>query len=286
MESTRMSDRRRAFEHELDRLIAGFSGHLSLYAKDLSTSEAVERDADAVVPTASCIKVFILMELMRRAEAGDFTLQRSIPVVAQQQVGGSGVLKDLTAGIELPLRDVATLMIVLSDNTATNMLIDLLDRAAINEMIRGLGLAETKLLNRVDFAAIDNDVRRFAVSTAREFAAALEQVAEGRFVSTAACATIVDIMERQQYLDLLPRFLPYNPYARELGMPRELRIANKTGFFPGVRCDTAILLLPRRTVVVAAFTHGGKDLGFSPDNEGAVFLGRIGLAIYDYFAPE
>lgn len=278
-----MTERRRELDGNLDRVSAEFTGQLSLYAKDLTTGEIIERRPDEVVPTASCIKVFILMELMRRVAAGDFALQQTIPMLPEQQVGGSGVLKDLTAGIRLPLRDVATLMIVLSDNTATNMLIDLLGLTAVNDMIRGLGLTQTTLMNRVDFSAIDGNVSRFAVTTAREFATALEQVAQGTFVSRAACDTIVDIMERQQYLDLLPRFLPFNPYARELDLPRDLRIANKTGFFPGVRCDTALLMLPHRTFIVTAFTNGSRDLGFTADNEGAVFLGHIGRAVFDYF---
>ena len=281
-----MTDRRQQLERQLDRLIQGFSGTLSIHVKNLSTGEVIERNADAVMPTASCIKVFILLELMRRVDAGELALQQTIPVRAEQQVGGSGVLKDLTAGIALPLRDVAMLMIVLSDNTATNMLIDLLGRTAINDMIRGLGLRQTTLIRRIDFTSIGNEVGRLAVSTAREFTAALEQVAQGTFVSRAACDTIIDIMARQQYLDLLPRYLPYNPYARELNMPSELRLANKTGFFPGVRCDTAMLFLPRATLVAAAFTNGSLDLGFGAENEGAVLLGRVGQAIYGYFSAD
>jgi beta-lactamase class A len=221
-----MKERRQALETHLDALAVGFSGKLALYAKDLVSGDIVARDPDAVVPTASCIKLFILMELMRRVADGDLKLEQSIPVLANQQVGGSGVLKDLSSGIELPLRDVATLMIVLSDNTATNMLVDLLGRDAINDMIRAIGLQETTLFNKVDFNAIGDDVRRFAVGTAREFGLALEKIACGTFADPAACRTIVDIMERQQYLDLLPRYLPYNPYARELKAAQTLLIAN------------------------------------------------------------
>ena len=104
-------------------------------------------------------------------------------------------------------------------------------------------------------------------------------MAQGTFVSRSACDTIIEIMERQQYLDLLPRYLSYNPFARELKQPVELRIANKTGFFPGVRCDTALLFLPRSRLIVAAFTKDCPDQSFNPENEGAVFLGRVGRAL-------
>ena len=279
-----MTERRQALEAEIDALAGAFSGKLALYVRDIGSGETILRDPDAVVPTASCIKLFVLMALMRRVAAGELTLEQKIPVLAAQQVGGSGVLKDLSAGIELPLRDVGTLMIVLSDNTATNMLVDLLGLAAVNQTIRDLGLSRTTMFNKVDFAAIGDDVRAFAVSTAREFGQALERIAAGSFVDRATCDTIIDIMTRQQYLDLLPRYLPYNPYARELNAPQALRIANKTGFFMGVRCDAAILYLPGRTLVAVAFTRDSRDLTFNPDNENAVFLGRVGRAIHDYFA--
>jgi beta-lactamase class A len=278
-----MADRKQSLEAKLDALVAGFTGKLSLFVKDLATGETLARDPDAVVPTASCIKLFVLMELARRVSVGDLSWEQSIPVLANQQVGGSGVLKDLSAGIQLPLRDVATLMIVLSDNTATNMLVDLLDRQAVNSMIRGLGLRETTLLNKVDFEAIGDDVRRFAVGTTREFAVALEKLATGTFVNPETSRAVTDILERQQYLDLLPRYLPYNPYARELNAAQPLRIANKTGFYMGVRCDAALFFLPSRTVVAVAFTRDSWDLTFNMDNENAVFLGRVGAALYEYF---
>jgi beta-lactamase class A len=279
-----MADRRQALEAQIDALTSGFSGKLALYVKDIGSGETIARDADEVVPTASCIKLFVLMELMRRVAAGDFTLAQKIPVLVGQQVGGSGVLKDLSAGIELPLRDVGMLMIVLSDNTATNMLVDLLGLDAVNRTIRDLGLARTTMFNKVDFDAIGEDVSGFAVSTAREFGQALERIADGTFADRRTCDAIVDIMERQQYLDLLPRYLPYNPYARELKVPQALRIANKTGFYMGVRCDAALLFLPGRTLVAVAFTKDSKDLTFNPDNENAIFLGHVGRALYDYFA--
>src|SRR3954464_14695737 len=98
-----MADRRQALEARLDDLAREFSGKLALFVKDVASGETIARDEDAVVPTASCIKLFVLMELLRRVAAGDFTLEQKIPVLAEQQVGGSGVLKDLSPGIELPL---------------------------------------------------------------------------------------------------------------------------------------------------------------------------------------
>jgi len=278
-----MSDRRQALEAQLDALSAGFSGAFALYAKNLGTGETIERRADETFPTASTIKVFVLLELMRRVQQGAFSLDQHVPILAAQQVGGSGVLKDLSAGLSMSLRDVATLMIVLSDNTATNVLIDLLGLEAINNTIAGMGLRTTRLLNRVDFERIGSDVTKFAVTTAREFGDALEQVANGTFLDQSSCDTVLDIMRRQQYLDLLPRYLSYNPYARDLGLAQDLWIANKTGFFMGVRCETAVIAFGGVKLVVAALTKDGKELGFNAENENAVLLGHAGQALYEYF---
>jgi beta-lactamase class A len=281
-----MSDGRTALEVYLDELGSGFSGDFALYAKDLTTGETIERRADETFPTASCIKFFVLLELMRRVHRGELTLEQIVPITAAQQVGGSGVLKELRAGLEMCLRDVATLMIILSDNTATNVLVELLGLDAINRTISGLGLETTRMLNRVDFDAIGSDVNRFAVTTAREFGRALEQVADGTFLDRASCDAVIDIMERQQYCDLLPRYLPYNPYARELKAAQTLRIANKTGFFMGVRCDTALLFLPQTTLAIAALTKNGADQSFGVENENAILLGRTGRALYEYFVER
>jgi beta-lactamase class A len=278
-----MSDRRQALGARLDELSAGFSGDFALYVRKLETGETIERRADETFPTASTIKVFILLELMRRVHRGDFRLDEHISIRTEQLVGGSGVLKELSGGLSMTLRDVATLMIVLSDNTATNVLIDLLGLDAINDTIKGFGLATTRLVNRVDFDRIGGDVNKFAVTTAREFGRALEQVASGTFLDRASCDIVIDIMQRQQYLDLLPRYLPYNPYARDLKLHQDLCIANKTGFFLGVRCDTAIIFAPGTTLIAIALSKNGKDLGFQPENENAVLLGNVGRALYDYF---
>ncbi|HVB10027.1 MAG TPA: serine hydrolase [Bacillota bacterium] len=266
----------------LEQLAAGYSGQVGFFAKDVTSGASIGLAPDTLLPTASCIKVMILMELVRRE---DISLDQRVPLRPEDQVGGSGVLKDLTPGIELPLHDVAMLMIVLSDNTATNMLIDLLGLDAINRTIAGMGLTATRLHRPVNFTAIGNDIRGFAESTPREFATSLELIATGRWVSEGACATILDMMGRQLYTDLLPRYLTFLPYARAQGRTDILRIANKTGFSGGVRGDTAIFFYPHTTVVAAAFAEKSADRTMAAEAEPARLLGRIGQVIDERFRP-
>ncbi|ALN75052.1 serine hydrolase [Aureimonas sp. AU20] len=259
-------------------------GRLSLFAKDLSTGRTIEADADRVMGTASCIKLFILIELLRRVSAGDLALGDRIAVDAAQQVGGSGILKALSAGLDMTLRDAAVLMMALSDNTATNMLIDLLGLERINRTATELGCAHTRLINRIDFEAIDGDITRLSVGTTRDFALALERIASGALFDEAASAVALDILSCQLHVDLLPRYLSFNPYAKDLGASQDLWVANKTGFFPGFRGDVAIFTLPDRRIVAAAFLDDIEDLSFAPENPGARRLGEVGAALLARFA--
>lgn len=270
-------------EAGLRALADRFEGRLAVYAKDLGSGRVAELAADAAMPTASCIKLFILLALMRRVEAGAFALDAPLTMRAEDRVGGSGILKTLSPGLTMPMRDVASLMITLSDNTATNMIVDLMGLDGVNREIAALGFAATRLVNRIDFAAIGGDITRLAVSTARDFGRALEGLADGTILSAESCGTVLGIMRRQHYADLIPRYIAHNPYAADLGDVPTLTIANKTGFFPGFRGDVALLESGRRRVVIAVLAADGTDRGFQAENAVAQLVGRVGALVWEGF---
>lgn len=253
---------------------------LSFIARNITTGKTIAFEPEKLMPTASCIKLPMLVALYDKAERGEIDLNRMVVMQADDQVGGSGVLKHLTGGLTLSLRDVATLMIVLSDNTATNIIADQVGLAFINAKMAELGLAHTVLKTKIDFAAIGNEVRNLSESTVADFAILLEGIAKGTLISPKASAEMKDILSRQHYLDLLPRLLPANPYARDLGTEPELAVAGKTGFFPGFRADTIIIDVAGQTLVMAAFVYG-DDPSFLPDNAVAVFMGQLGKTLFD-----
>jgi beta-lactamase class A len=96
-----------------------------------------------------------------------------------------------------------------------------------------------------------------------------------------ACAAIRDHLGRQQYLDQIPRYLPYNPYAGDLGEERQVTVANKTGFYMGVRADAAIVSAGEVTFVIATMTEGHPDRGFHPEHAGMVLNGRVARLVFD-----
>lgn len=256
-----------------------WSGDVVFAGRNISTGKTIAWQAEKSTATASCIKLQILAALMSEVEKGRQSLDRIITVKASDLVGGSGVLRHLSTGVTMSLRDVATLMIILSDNSATNIVIDLIGLDTINHVISEIGLTSTRLVNRVDFGRIGNDSTKFAVSTADDFLTTLTAIAEARLISAQASQTIREIMSRQHYVDLLPRKLPHNPYAGGRGTQPDLTVAGKTGFYSGFRGDAIIVERSGVTVVMTAFARG-DDPSFLADNAVARFMGDLGEALF------
>jgi beta-lactamase class A len=280
---------RAALDGELDRIRQRFSGQLALAAKHLATGEEVRIEADRIVPTASTIKVPILVEVFHQVEAGLARLDERITLTAADQVGGSGVLKELNPGVQPTLYDLCTLMIIKSDNTATNLCIDRVGgvEAVTRRMQETYGLRSIVLHNRVDFEKIATAGGRFAEASMGDLARLLELLAHGEVVSTTASRAMLAILGRQQYLNQFPRYLNYNPYAQERGLAQDITVANKTGFYPGVGVDIGIVRLPEEvTIAYAVAAHGARDLSRSDETESSVTNGLVGRALVRYWWPR
>jgi beta-lactamase class A len=267
---------------ELEERIAdratGFSGQFGMFAKNLETGEEVGVNADAVMPTASVIKVAVLAELYRQVEAGKVSLDERREVTPDDWWGGSGVLKEFAPGLTPTVNDLARMMIIVSDNVATGMLVRLLGKDAINASLREWGLQETALIWQM---SPGDDIRNYAVSTPRELARLMELIATDAVISPEACAAMRDHLSRQQYLDQIPRYLPYNPYARYVGADDSMQVYNKTGFYTGVRADAAIVTSSDCRFVIATMTEGSTDPTFRMDHEGNLLNGAAALLVYE-----
>jgi beta-lactamase class A len=281
---TRSDEVIRAIKHEF----ASFAGTGGVAAKHLGTGEQIQVNADAETATASTIKVPILIELYRQVENGLVRLDDRLVVSEGTRAPGSGILRDLSLGVELSVEDLATLMIVVSDNTATNMLIDLVGLDHVNDTMAALSFPRTRLLQRLDFPELGADARRLAVTTPSDLAGIMEKLATGSTGSRESCEAILDIMRRQHYRDLVPRYLPFFPYATELGQPDNgLRIANKTGGWLGMRADMALVEWPGPSgdmrYVIGIGIERDPDTRFWAENAGDRLIGRISRLVFDYF---
>jgi beta-lactamase class A len=221
-------------------------------------------------------------------EEGKLRLDERLEMTAGDQVGGSGVLWRLDPGLQLTIYDLCTLMIIKSDNTATNMLTDRVGGVdVINWRMQNThDLRDTTYHSRVDFAKIGDDVRRFAESTPADLLQLMTLLARGEVVSPKASREMLAILGRQQYLDQFPRYLNFNPYAEEIGLPLTMRVQNKTGFFPGTGVDIGVITLPEDVVIAYAVSaHESRDHSMAAETEWAVTNGLVGRALIAYWWP-
>lgn len=259
----------------ISKLTEGFSGTLGLWALSLENGEEIAYNADDSFHPASTIKLAVLYEAFRQAEIGEFDLQSLITPSPADLVGGAGVLKDLEPTYSLSGLNLATLMITISDNTATNLLIDRLGIAKINVTMSALGLNRIRLENQLMRPRPDGPYSR---ATPRQLGRLMEMIAIGHSPTPTAAEAMLGILKRQQKLDYLTRALPTEEVAR-------LTIAAKGGEIQGTRNMIAAVWREGRGYIISIMSAGCADLRYHPDNEGAVLLARVAQAVHRSFLP-
>jgi len=266
------------FDH-FDEEAKNFSGHFGLATQRVDAPEPILFHADDLFPTASVIKLVVLAEYLVQAAVGQLNPNQRIKLEPADQVGGSGVLKDLRCGLQLTLQDIATLSITVSDNTAANLLIKHVGGLArVNARLQALDMYSTTMGRPFIFdSTADN------TGTPADFLRLLLVVARGHLVNSTISQQMLEIMGRQQYLDYIPRYLPFHPFAAEYGLPQTVTIANKVGMLPGVVSDAAIITTPSFSYALVIFTRDCQDIHPDPDNEAALLTARLSKRIYDFF---
>ena len=196
-------DQNMTLEKRIAAELYSYQGKMSVFVDDLRGS-TVEIGADEEFETASTIKAFILAVLYLQASRGRADLEEEITYEASQFVDGSGMLRALGVGAKLKVKDTATMMIICSDNIATNMIIDYLGLDTINACIRELGFGHTVLHNPLHFDRYD----KLGTTTPRDYAALFAQVAKGTLVSREASAAMLGIFRQQHYNTMLTHDFP------------------------------------------------------------------------------
>ncbi len=269
------------FAPRIAALQAAFSGRLGFCAVRLEDGESVELHADELFPTASVIKVALcaaVLDLVARGQA-DLGQTVGLPPLGQRVAGG-GILKQLELR-SLSLRDTIELTITLSDNVATNTLLEALPTDRVNDYLAALGLERTRMLGPVDFTRIGPGLEGgIGVSTPREQVWLFSALAREQILTPDLCRYLLGVLGRQHYQDQIPRWLAFDPYAQYHGRTQPLAVANKTGELDGIRADAALLVHESRgTVALAVFTEGAHDLRESVDVEGSLAVAECAAAI-------
>jgi beta-lactamase class A len=273
---------------QLSRLRQGFPGNMAIYMKNLANGDEIALDADTIYETFSVVKLAIAAEVLRQSEAGKFSLADRVALKAGDRRLPSGVLYALDPGLQPTVKDLLTLMIIISDNEATDLLADKVGRGNITQYMRSLGLEKISIefsdldwdrtwLGTLDpvykTASGDQTVEfpfgkhgdaqvteafrhtiydagiYFGHSSARDIGRLLELMVEGKLVSKQASNQLLDTMEMQQVNDRFPRYL------------RDVRVAHKTGDGqPFIANDAGILWVGKQPIVLVVFTghHRGE----------------------------
>lgn len=282
-----MAQRQSNLDKQIRKYAKEFGGRVGLAARSIPTGETVMIEADSLFPTASVIKLPVLVELFHQFHEGKLSPGRPVPLLDSVKVPGSGVLQFLEGNQTLKLIDIATLMIILSDNTATNYVIDQLGSEhdqkleAVNDRMRALGLKNTKLLNKLysfKTKKKTEEALRFGigVSSPRDMAVLLEKLARGEVVNKSVSDSIIAIMRKQQDLQQAARLLPF-------AEDTTLWVANKTGSLDDRKIDVGIVSSSKGMYVFAIFCDESKDLGEQFDNKATLAVAKISRLLYDHF---
>jgi beta-lactamase class A len=281
-----MSLSRHEILRRLTELCEHFSGRLGIAARHLGTGEELAVNADEIFPTASSIKIAVLIELYRRAQEGDLSLGERLRYTRRDRTLGSGILGDLDEGLEPTLRDLAVLMMSISDNTATNVLVDRLGKERINAMLRAAGITGIELRHRIDFELIRQSNDNLAIGTPAEFVRLLAALWEGRLLDPAHRDGVLEIMRVQKYIEPIRRYLPYNPYAVEFGEPQDLWIASKTGGLSGVRCESGLIGAGDTVYALSVMGKECQDKSLNSDSEGTLAIATASELVYRYWVGD
>ena len=248
---------------DVERMARELGGTVSVAVRNIKNAFDFSFNDEVRVGSASTIKVPILLEALRQARDGELSLDADHAIAAEQRCDGSGVLRHLRDELVVTIRDLLTLMIIVSDNTATNILIDIVGVDNVNSTLRAFGYTGTTLMRKMyDWDAIARGRDNFVV--AREMADLLARIARRDALGGEWDELIMSVLGKQMFQDELGLLLPDGV------------LANKTGQVAGVVNDCGVVTTDSFRYAIAVFTKDAPCPG-----EAKVTIGRISKVIYD-----
>jgi beta-lactamase class A len=262
--------------------IATVRGSVWVYAKNLDTGATYSLRGDDRVRAASTIKLPILVATYAEVAEGRARWEQELVVTKERKVPGSGVLTEFADGTKITLRDAANLMIVVSDNTAANLVLDVVPPDTVNGRMDALGLTKTRAVRKIGGGSPskvnDDPVWRLyglGISTSHEMVTLLERLERGEIVSPAASKEIIETLKREQYGDGIGRTL------------YDVPVASKLGALDRLRSDIGIIYSRRGRIAMAITVDDMPEVHYAPDNPGLVLISRLSVLLMEGLAmPE
>lgn len=270
---------RLSLESRINAEVYNFSGRIGLYANDFR-GNIIEINSEEKFETASTIKSFILAELFRQVKDKKVDLNQMMKYGEENYVVGSGILRHLDYGLEMTVKNIATLMIIISDNIATNMMIDLLGIDNINNTCNDLGLKDTVLHNKIDFEKYP----KLGTTTPKDYGRLFEMIYKEELWSKELSQEMIEIFKKQHYNTMLTRNLPqYFLDSENTGDEELFSIASKSGSMDACRNDGGIVYTPYGGYVIALFTKEFVDNLYYNDHESYRFGGKVSRLVFDQY---
>jgi D-alanyl-D-alanine carboxypeptidase (penicillin-binding protein 5/6) len=270
-----------ALAERIDPLIAKHEGEVAVAVVNLDSGESLYRRADEPMPTASLIKLAVMIEAYRQDRTGTISLSQPVMLRDEDKVPGSGVLNyHFSAGMTMPLRDAVRLMIVYSDNTATNLVLDKVGLANVNATMAALGCPDTRMHAKVfrgDTSIAPERSKRFGLGsvTARQAVSLLARIQRKELFDADACKAMrSDLAACDDKLKI------------RRGLPAGAKFAHKTGSVNAVRTDAGLLETPSGTVAICVLTENNKDQSWDEENDAELLCAAIGKAVWETFSRK
>jgi beta-lactamase class A len=260
----------------LNDLVASHHGVAGVSVMDPKTGDMFAINGDETFPSASLVKLAVMVDVYARVTEGQLQLADPLTFLDIDRTGGSGVLQFMSAPMELTVWDAVFLMITLSDNTATNLLLAKLPPRSVTERMRTIGLYHTRIFARVNADPQDSfepdsaSAYGLGVTTPNEIAALLTRLYRRELVSPEASDAMMSVLRHQFYREGLPRHLPPG-----------VEVAHKTGTLPAARNDCGVVYAPVRDFVICVMTKDNADRRWTRDNEAERLIGDVARTIYD-----
>ena len=276
-------DKRLSLETRIGVELKSYDGTMGIYINDLQ-GNVIAINADEKFETASTVKVYILAALFDAIEKGKASLSDMLEYKKEHEIDGSGVMNSLEIGTVLSVKNIATLMIIVSDNIATNILIDYLGVDNINACIQALGCKDTILHNPIDFEKYD----KLGTSTPRDYASMWERMAQGTLISPEASAQMLAICKQQHYNSMLTKSIPaYYLDPDNFDDGEIIYVASKSGSMNACRNDGGIISTPYGKYVIVLFNKEFSDAMYYPEHPATVFGSKVSRLVFDqYLALE
>jgi beta-lactamase class A len=262
----------------LRALAEGHKGKVAMAVKPLESGESFRYQAEKPMPTASLIKLAVMIEAYQQAEEGRVRLDDLVTLREADKAPGSGILtQHFSAGATFSLRDAVRLMIVYSDNTATNLVLDKIGIGSTAARMEDWGYPNTKIHSKVfrrDTSMFPERSQLFGLgsTTADEMIGLLQELQTGTRIQPEARAAMLDHLKHCDDRDKFPRFLP-----------KGVVLAHKTGSVDRTRTDAGILFTSRGPVALCVLTSDNEDTSWQPDNSGNLLCAKVAQVVYEHF---